>query len=366
MIEKRVRIDMDIDTCPLLYTVQQNEENSRKIIISFTTNGVPFQIDTFTRVMVQLDKPDGTTVLEDSDGDYLNIVDNTVELIFSKQMTVASGRILGKLMFFDKESMVATTLFSINVNNGLIEESKIISSDEYSALINALIRVEEGGQATLNKTIEYSEKAKVSEENAATSASEAETHENNASTYADNSKSYSEESKTYSENAKQSETNAENSATASANSATESENFAKLSKSYTNGGTGLRENEETDNSKYYYTEIIKMSEEIHGAANPMTGATETEDGKTGLVPKPYIADRERFLKGDGSWADVVVDLHYKEASEYIDPEKMVTVDMVVGLQEVAKTGILKITDDTTKEVYTLGIDSGKLYIRKEE
>ena len=35
---------------------------------------------------------------------------------------------------------------------------------------------------------------------------------------------------------------------------------------------------------------------------PMTGATAQSDGESGLVPKPLIADKDKFLKGDGTWA----------------------------------------------------------------
>lgn len=35
--------------------------------------------------------------------------------------------------------------------------------------------------------------------------------------------------------------------------------------------------------------------------NAFTGATSSTDGTTGLVTQPYSADREKFLKGDGTW-----------------------------------------------------------------
>lgn len=35
-----------------------------------------------------------------------------------------------------------------------------------------------------------------------------------------------------------------------------------------------------------------------------TGATATEDGKHGLVPAPQAGDNTKFLKGDGTWAEV--------------------------------------------------------------
>jgi hypothetical protein len=36
----------------------------------------------------------------------------------------------------------------------------------------------------------------------------------------------------------------------------------------------------------------------------MTGATADADGASGIVPKPFIADKEKFLRGDGVWAEV--------------------------------------------------------------
>lgn len=36
----------------------------------------------------------------------------------------------------------------------------------------------------------------------------------------------------------------------------------------------------------------------------MTGASSTTNGMPGLVPMPLSADSEKFLKGDGTWAEV--------------------------------------------------------------
>lgn len=37
--------------------------------------------------------------------------------------------------------------------------------------------------------------------------------------------------------------------------------------------------------------------------NTMTGATSSTDGAKGLVPQPTIADKEKYLRGDGTWQD---------------------------------------------------------------
>jgi hypothetical protein len=35
----------------------------------------------------------------------------------------------------------------------------------------------------------------------------------------------------------------------------------------------------------------------------MTGATEQAAGEAGLVPAPGVADKDKFLKGDGTWGE---------------------------------------------------------------
>ena len=54
-------------------------------------------------------------------------------------------------------------------------------------------------------------------------------------------------------------------------------------------------------------------------ASPMSGATENKDGAAGLVPAPSIADRDKFLRGDGNWGEIE-QVNTEEFKEYIDTE----------------------------------------------
>ena len=40
------------------------------------------------------------------------------------------------------------------------------------------------------------------------------------------------------------------------------------------------------------------------SAKSMVGATSSSDGSAGMVPAPLISDRDKFLKGDGTWGEV--------------------------------------------------------------
>lgn len=45
-------------------------------------------------------------------------------------------------------------------------------------------------------------------------------------------------------------------------------------------------------------------EQIKAFLNPFKGATSSSNGRKGIVPAPKVNDRNKFLKGNGSWSDV--------------------------------------------------------------
>lgn len=54
-----------------------------------------------------------------------------------------------------------------------------------------------------------------------------------------------------------------------------------------------------ENSEYW--QVLAMDGDN---GSEMVGATDISDGKMGSVPKPTIQDKNRFLRGDGTWSDV--------------------------------------------------------------
>ena len=116
---------------------------------------------------------------------------------------------------------------------------------------------------------------------------------------------------------------------AAADSASAASGSATLAESYTHGGTGAREGEDTDNAKYWAEQAKKVSAvdvattkkagivkpdgstitvdpdgTIHGQSKvaEMTGATAETNGTSGTVPAPSAGQEELFLRGDGTWA----------------------------------------------------------------
>ena len=61
---------------------------------------------------------------------------------------------------------------------------------------------------------------------------------------------------------------------------------------------------------------VSLASEIGDLIKVFTGASEREDGTTGLVPQPLSDDFDKFLRGDGSWADPTAEV--KESLEELE------------------------------------------------
>ena len=113
-----------------------------------------------------------------------------------------------------------------------------------------------------------------------------------------------------------------------AESASAASGSATLAESYTHGGTGAREGEDTDNARYYMEQATAVSAvdiattekagivkpdgttitvdedgTLHGQSkvDEMTGATADKDGTSGTVPAPMAGQEEHILNGNGTW-----------------------------------------------------------------
>lgn len=153
--------------------------------------------------------------------------------------------------------------------------------------------------------------AKSSETNATTasdsaskSASTATQMASDASAYANNAKASADTANTHAETASENATaaaNSANTATSKANSASES---AVLAESYAVGATGIRENENVDNAKYYYEQSKKISQGLNGIV-PMGTVTFANLPTENIVKNAmynisdgFVSD-ERFNDGGG-------------------------------------------------------------------
>ena len=84
-------------------------------------------------------------------------------------------------------------------------------------------------------------------------------------------------------------------------------------------------------------------------ATPMIGATENSDGKAGLVPVPLSNDKDKFLKGDGTWASVNVET---ATEEILNQANKYTNEKIDDLNNKIPNSLSDLEDDTNHRTVT--------------
>ncbi len=82
------------------------------------------------------------------------------------------------------------------------------------------------------------------------------------------------------------------------------------------------------------------------AGKQMKGATAEEKGEAGTVPAPEITDKDKFLKGDGTWG-TPTDTKYSKASA--DQDGLMSKEDFTKLQGLKNFDISSVTTDNVKE-----------------
>lgn len=154
---------------------------------------------------------------------------------------------------------------------------------------------------------------------------------------------------------------AEASRVAAAQSASAASDSATLAESYTHGGTGAREGEDTDNAKYYMEQAKEVSKvdiattEKAGIVKPdgdtitvdpdgtirgqskvdeMTGATADADGTSGTVPAPKAGQQDMYLAGDATYKKIRVTTSLDSIELGVSTSGCLTVTYGDGTEEV--------------------------------
>ena len=237
-------------------------------LIDVTENGIPFTIPSGTSVAIQGTKPDNTGF------QYAGTYSGTqVEFTVEQQMTVLAGELDCELVLVNGEEQVATINFILAVEPAALDDETIISETELPLIEQA---AELG--AVINAYATQIHADATTAANAATSATASQTaaaaSEATATAAADDALASQTAAASSASNAATSETNAAGSASAAAQSATSAAASASAAQA--------------------------------AIATDMTGATANADGAHGLVPQPVAGDEVKFLRGDGTWANVVI------------------------------------------------------------
>lgn len=283
MTSQTFNLDLIPQGVPPIVHVSQYDKGQTWNIHLFE-NGVVFPVPSGTSAAVQGTKPDNTGFQYPA---VISVGDNVVTFTVEQQMTVLGGQFECELVLVNGENQVATINFILDVEPTTLDDDTVISETELPLIEQAaeLGAVINGYATQIHADAETASTAATTATAAATSASADAT---TATAAADDATASKTAAASSASNAATSETNAAASETAAAGSATNAAGSA-------------------DAAAQSATDAAASAQQAaQQAATDMTGATASADGSHGLVPQPLAGDEAKFLRGDGTWAGVVI------------------------------------------------------------
>lgn len=199
-IQQEINIDFSTPDVPPRVYAKQYDNNMRIIKANLYANGQPYTVQSGFEVNVRMAKPDGTYVYNPA----LEISDTYVLIVLTQQMLAVAGECPAEIEVVQGGNVLSTATFVICVARDTVPEDAIESTDEFKTIQEILDEVEAASKIVTDNL------------DAINAVSE------NIEAIKD----------------------APQQAQAAANS-------AKLAESWAVGGTGSREDEDTDNAKYY-------------------------------------------------------------------------------------------------------------------
>lgn len=204
-----------------------------------------------------------------------------------------------------------------NLNNAINSEANAKASETNAkTYMNSASNSEKNAKIYMDNAKTYMDKSEEYMNNVKSSEANAKTYMNNTKGYMDNAKISEDNSSVSESNAKISETNSYNSEINAKTSEDNALNSANLAKSYSVGGTGIRENEDVDNAYYYYELVKAVIDGLNGNFIPMGTISfaelETVEKATGFlynISDDFITD-DTFKEGAGKSYTAGVNVYY--------------------------------------------------------
>lgn len=218
-------INLDINdnhTYQHLYTKQYDIHRVFKFNIY--KDGNPYDISG-TEAVFEMKKPDGTVIMNTAEITGTN----QVQISLTPQMSIVYGKSTFQIKFIENENVVTTITGKLVIDEAVIQDNDVESSDEFGYITDLLVRIAEYANAAHQSEINAKaseDAAKESELNAKDSEDAALVSELNAKDSEDAAKASEDNAKTSEDNAKDSEDAAKASEDAAKDAETAAEGWA--------------------------------------------------------------------------------------------------------------------------------------------
>lgn len=170
-VTKNITLDLLETGSPVIIKAKQNDRNTRYIAAHLYVGRLDYQVPSGTEIAFRYKKPDGTAGFYDALQDNspaITVSGNTVTVELVEQVLTVSGCVHCEINMYNAASEKLTTFtFEISVEESVLTDAEIISSDYYNVLTEQIVKAL---QAVTDAT-EQAENAAQSAQDAADSAS---------------------------------------------------------------------------------------------------------------------------------------------------------------------------------------------------
>lgn len=165
-VTKNITLDLLETGSPVIIKAKQNDRNTRYIAAHLYVDGLAYPVPNGTEIAFRYKKPDGTAGFYDALPDNspaITVSGNTVTVELVEQVLTAAGCVHCEINMYNATSEKLTTFtFEIAVEESVLTDAEIISSDYYNVLT-----------AEITKALQAVTDATEQAENAAQSAQDA-------------------------------------------------------------------------------------------------------------------------------------------------------------------------------------------------
>ena len=299
-----VVLDLVPGKIPEIVRVSQYDKGLRTFEANLTYDGESYSISEDHRVVISGTKPDKKSFEYTCAFD-----DDTVTVVVTEQMSAVFGDVPCEITIYNEDGdRISSTNFILRVEKAAMDADAVTSETDIAAITELVTEAAANAIASKESANESAGSAEESKESAEASAGSAKDSagsavlseswaiggtgtregedENNAKYYAglssDSAKASSDsadESKKQAENSAESAEASSASAKESAQSASDSAGSAVLSESWAIGGTGTREDEDENNSKYYAEQSAGQAEAAKNSAEEAGNQAQSAENK---------------------------------------------------------------------------------------
>lgn len=139
---KTIKLDISKELFAIV-KAKQGDIKSRFLLFNLYDNSIPFSLVNRT-VRVYARKPDGQDVFNDLE--IINSASGSCELELTNQLLAVPGMVNMELMIIEGEKKLTSIPFQLEVIESINSENAVISTNEFSSLVNALNKAEEYNQ----------------------------------------------------------------------------------------------------------------------------------------------------------------------------------------------------------------------------